>query len=146
MSDRTFVDTNVWIYAVDGADPVKQVRARAVVEPRPGADFVISAQVLAEFYVVSTRKLAIPLPWEAAQAIVDQLARLPVVPIDSGLVTAAIAGCHEWGISLWDALIIRAAEVSGCQRVLSEDLADGSVYGAVRVENPFGAPASGRAE
>ena len=27
MTERTFVDTNVWVYAVDGADPAKQARA-----------------------------------------------------------------------------------------------------------------------
>ena len=38
---------------------------------------------------------------------------------------------------IWDALILRAAETAGCRRVLSEDLADGTTYGSVVVENPF---------
>jgi predicted nucleic acid-binding protein len=137
MTERTFVDTNVWVYAVDKADPAKQARATALLAPAAGSDFVVSTQVLIEFYVVVTRKLANPLAGEAAQAMVDQMARLPVVPTDSQLVLAAIAGSREWGISLWDALIIRAAEVSGCHLVLSEDLANGGIYGSVRVENPF---------
>lgn len=62
---------------------------------------------------------------------------LPVVPLYSGLVAAAIAGSAEWGASYWDAMIIAAAEVGGCSRVLTEDLADGATYGTVRVENPF---------
>ena len=53
------------------------------------------------------------------------------------LVTAAIAGSREWGISPWDALIVRAAEAAGCRRLVTEDLAHGAVYGSVRVENPF---------
>jgi predicted nucleic acid-binding protein len=69
--------------------------------------------------------------------MVDEIARLPVVPTDMQLVIAAIAGSREWGISLWDALIIRAAEAAGCRRLLSEDLAHGAVYGSIRVENPF---------
>jgi len=36
-----------------------------------------------------------------------------------------------------DALIVRAAEAAGCRRLLTEHLADGAVYGSVRVENPF---------
>ena len=84
-----------------------------------------------------TRKLATPIPMETAQAMVDELARLPVVATDAALVTAAIAGSRTWGISLWDALIVRAAEASGCARVLSEDLAAGVRYGSVVVENPF---------
>lgn len=141
MSERSFVDTSVWVYAVDDADPVKQARARAAVEPGPDVDLVISAQVLTEFYVVTTRKLARPLAPAAAAALVEQLAKLPVVPLDVRLVTAAIAGSREWGISPWDALVVRAAEVAGCTRLLTEDLANGTSYGSVRVENPFAAPA-----
>jgi predicted nucleic acid-binding protein len=137
MSERTFVDTNVWVYAVDEADPVKHARALALFAPSPDSDFVVSTQVLIEFYVVVTRKLRTPLSCDAAQAMVDVMARLPVVPADTQLVVAAMAGSREWGISLWDALIIRAAEVSGCARILSEDMSHGAVYGSVRVENPF---------
>jgi predicted nucleic acid-binding protein len=137
MTERTFVDTNVWVYAVDKADPAKHARAIALLQPSADSDFVVSTQVLIEFYVVVTRKLAIPLAGEAAQAMVDEIARLPVVPTDSQLVLAAMAGSREWGISLWDALIIRAAEASGCHLVLSEDIANGGIYGSVRVENPF---------
>ena len=46
--------------------------------------------------------------------------------IDASLVASAVAGSREWQISIWDALIVRAAEVAGCRRVLSEDLADGA--------------------
>jgi predicted nucleic acid-binding protein len=137
MTERTFVDTNVWVYAVDGADPTKRDRALALLGPSAGANLVVSTQVLIEFYVVVTRKLAVPLAADAAQAMVDQMARLPVVPADTQLVTTAMAGSREWRISLWDALIVRAAEVSGCGLILSEDLTHGAVYGSVRVENPF---------
>jgi predicted nucleic acid-binding protein len=137
MTERTFVDTNVWVYAVDEADPAKHARALALLAPSPVSDFVVSTQVLMEFYVVVTRKLRTPLSEDAAQAMVDEMARLPVVPADAQLVVSAISGSREWRISLWDALIVRAAEVSGCGRVLSEDLANGAVYGSVRVENPF---------
>lgn len=137
MSERIFVDTNVWVYAVDGADPVKRARALALLAPSADSNFVVSTQVLIEFYVVVTRKLATPLSAEAAQALVDEMARLPVIPADVQLVTAAMSGSREWRISLWDALIVRAAEVSGCERILSEDLTHGATYGSVRVENPF---------
>jgi predicted nucleic acid-binding protein len=65
------------------------------------------------------------------------MARLPVVPADADLVTTAMSGSREWRISLWDALVVHAAETSGCGRVLREDLTHGAVYGSVRAENPF---------
>lgn len=137
MTDRSFVDTNVWVYTVDANEPQKQARARVILEPDAEKDLVISAQVLGEFFVTVSRKFARSVPEEDARAMVDRMARLPVVPIDATLVTAAIAGSREWQISYWDALIISAAEMSGCRRVLSEDLSDGTTYGSVTVENPF---------
>ena len=137
MTEPIFVDTNVWVYAVDTADPTKRQRALEATAPATGRDLVVSTQVLTEFYAVVTRKLAVPLSAEDAEAMVRQLSALPVVMIDASLVVSAIAASRQWQISIWDALILRAAEVAGCRRVLSEDLADGTKYGSVVVENPF---------
>lgn len=137
MTERLFVDTNVWVYAVDVADPAKQARARSVTAPGQGSDIVVSSQVLSEFYVVTTRKLARPLAEADAAAMVERLRNLPVVPIDADLVSRAIAGSREWRVSFWDALIIRAAESAACSIVLSEDLTEGRTYGAVSVRDPF---------
>jgi predicted nucleic acid-binding protein len=137
MTEPVFVDTNVWVYAVDAADPVKRARALEVVSPAPGRDLVVSTQVLTEFYAVVTRKLAVPVAVDDAEAMTRHLSALPVVAVDVSLVVAAISGSREWGVSIWDALILRAAESAGCRRVLSEDLADGMSYGSVVVENPF---------
>jgi predicted nucleic acid-binding protein len=137
MTDRSFVDTNVWVYALDEDEPTKQAQARSVLDPGAGIDPVISAQVLAEFYVTVTHKLARSLSLADAAMLVKQMSELPVVALDARLVTAAVAGSIEWGISYRDALIIAAAEAGGCSRVLTEDLAEGRTYGAVRVVNPF---------
>lgn len=137
MTERLFIDTNVWVYAVDVADPAKQARAREVTAPGQGSDIVVSTQVLSEFYVVTTRKLARPLAEPEAAAMVERLTDLPVVSVDADLVSRAIAGSRDWQISFWDALIVRAAEVAGCNVVLSEDLADGRAYGAISVRSPF---------
>jgi predicted nucleic acid-binding protein len=57
------------------------------------------------------------------------------VSIDASLVASAIASSREWQVSIWDALILRAAEVAGCRLVLSEDLGDRRSYGSIVVEN-----------
>ena len=137
MTDPVFVDTNVWVYAVDRADPAKRRRALAVTAPASDRELVVSTQVLAEFYSVVTRKLATPLSPDDAEAAVQQLLRLPVVALDAPLVEAALAGSRQWQISIWDALVLRAAEAAGCRRILTEDLQDGASYGSVVVENPF---------
>jgi hypothetical protein len=58
MSDRSFFDTNVLLYADDESAPAKQRRARDLVaEHRRAGTGVISLQVLQEYFVNVTRKL-----------------------------------------------------------------------------------------
>jgi len=137
MSDRAFVDTNIWVYTVDAVDPVRRRRALEVVGPASAYELVLSTQVLAEFYAVVTRKLAVPLAPAAARALATQMASFTVVSVDAPLVLSAMEASVAWGISVWDALIIRAAEIAGCAVLLSEDLADDGSYGSVRVVNPL---------
>lgn len=136
MPARAFVDTNVLVYAVDDADPVKRDRAREVLGDS-AAQLVLSAQVLSEFYVVVTRKLEAPLSEQDAAEAVRDLARLPVVVADAELVMAAVALSRQAQLSFWDAQIVAAASVAGCDRVLTEDLSDGAELSSVRIENPF---------
>lgn len=137
MTDRAFIDTNVWVYAVDTAEPVKRARALEVLTASPEKDYVISVQVLGEFYAAVTGKLKDSVGAPDWRAMVEQMKQLPVVPLDGSLVNDAISGCEKWKISYWDALIVAAAESAGCHVVFSEDLSDGATYGSVRVENPF---------
>lgn len=137
MSDRAFVDTNIWVYTVDAADAARRRLALEVVGPHSDYELVLSTQVLAEFYAVVTRKLPQPLAPAAARAIATQMATFAVVSVDAPLVLSAIEASVAWGISVWDALIVRAAEIAGCGILLSEDLADGAAYGSVRVVNPL---------
>ena len=127
----------MWVYAADDGEPDKQARAREVLSPSAERDLVVSAQVLGEFYVTVRRRFANALPEPDAIALVDRMRRLPVVPIDGDLVSAAIANAAAWQLSYWDALIVAAAEASDCSVLLTEDLGHGRTYGSVRVANPF---------
>lgn len=135
---RAFVDTNVLVYTVDRAEPEKRRIARTLLAER-SAELVLSAQVLSEFYVVTTRRLAERLLPEHAAAAVDRLGALPVVPVDAALVRDAIDLSDDAQISYWDGLIVAAARASACGVVLTEDLATGATIGGVAIENPFAA-------
>ena len=138
---RSFVDTNVLVYAVDKTNPHKTSIAAEVLETR-AVELVVSAQVLSEFYVVTTRRLAEPLGEEAAAAFVNDLERLPVVAIDFDVVRDGIQISREARLSYWDGLIVAAARQAGCDVVLTEDLSHDATIAGVRVENPFLATAS----
>ena len=130
-----FVDTNVLVYAFDGADPDKQAVARSVLK---GSDvLVLSTQVLLEFFVVVTRKLDPPVPADLARAAVTEFSKLQVVSADASLVQRAVEASITHHLSVWDAMIIEAASVAGCATVLTEDLAAGLTIRDVHIVDPF---------
>ncbi|MFY0615641.1 MAG: PIN domain-containing protein [Hyphomicrobiaceae bacterium] len=136
MSVDVFLDTNVLVYAVD-TDPdaeSKRDRARKLIRDDR---FGTSAQVVQEFYVTVTRKLAKPLVPSVAARWVDRLTRMPFVPTDSILLKTAIVRAQAWQISYWDAAVVSAAEALGAKTLFTEDLNDGQLYGTVRAINPF---------
>ncbi len=136
MSARSFIDTNVLVYAFDSSEPTKQQMALRALA-KSGDRSVLSTQVLSEFYVVATRTLADPLTPRIAADVIDQLSRLPVVDTDTALVRSAIDISVRSQISYWDGLIVAAASASGCDRILTEDLSSGATINGVDIVNPF---------
>ncbi|TCJ16429.1 PIN domain-containing protein [Rubrobacter taiwanensis] len=107
---RSFFDTNVLLYMYDDDEPQKKAGAieafeRAVEENR----VVLSTQVLQEFYVNATRKLARPLSQERAAARVRDFLLLPLVRVDGAMILAAIERSRSMSLSFWDALVVEAA-------------------------------------
>lgn len=92
MSDRTFFDTNVLVYLFDTDSPTKQARAREIFAQQASAgQIVLSPQVLQEFYVTVTRKLARPLSAEAALAAVTHLSSFQLDQVDGAMVRRCAA-------------------------------------------------------
>ena len=138
MASKTFFDTNVLVYLFDADSPEKQSRAQdALQKALERGAVVISTQVLQEFFVTVTRKLARPLPAGEAEAALRRLMELAVVQVDPDLILAAAVSSRRDRISFWDALILAAASTAGCEVVLSEDLQNGQSFGRVRVDNPL---------
>lgn len=136
MPAECLLDTNILVYAAAGREKEegKRIVARALIEKW---DFCVSAQVLAEFYVVATRKLDAPLSPDRALEWIEHLESRPVVPIDAALVKIGVEISERYRISYWDGAILAAAEVSSAPLLYSEDLNHGQRYGSVEVRNPF---------
>lgn len=137
-SDRTFVDTNVLIYAHDVDAGVRHEMAREHLRAlwRNGTG-VLSPQVLQEFYVNATRKIAKPLPPPQARRVVDAYAVWCVSGIGPDDIRMAFQIEDEAHLGFWDALIVAVAARSGARRLLTEDLNDGQVIAGVTVTHPF---------
>lgn len=136
MIVEAFIDTNVLIYAVSSAaaESAKKEKALGLIEQ---VDFGLSAQVLQEFYVNVTRKIAKPLAPDAAVALLEQFKSFPMVPTDYPLIIAGVEVSLRFGISYWDGTIVAAAERLGATTLFTEDLSHGQHYGSVQAVNPF---------
>jgi predicted nucleic acid-binding protein len=137
MSAKTFVDSNILIYAHDLDEKNKQPIARQrLIELLKTRSIVLSPQVLQEFYVNVTRKIAKPLIRRAAREIVQDFS-VWCVETSAADMAAAFRIEEEAKISFWDALICASALKSGASVILSEDLNAGQKITGIKIENPF---------
>jgi predicted nucleic acid-binding protein len=140
MKDRVFLDTNIFVYSIDGSSGENQKRSIArkkIKEHIRNGSGVISIQVLQEFYHVATHKIQTPVSPEEAIEYMQYMAILETVHPDFQMVIAAIHLHQTYTLSFWDALILQAATLSGCSLVLSEDLQNGFCIDDLMVRNPF---------
>ena len=137
MSGKTFIDTNVLIYAHDVDAKAKNDVARSILRllwsERTG---VLSMQVRQEFYVNVTRKIASPLPKDLARKVVSTYEPwcTETTPAE---ISAAFRIEDDSRIGFWDALIVSSAVKGGVERILSEDLNPGQQIAGILIENPF---------
>ncbi|HUO14428.1 MAG TPA: PIN domain-containing protein [Verrucomicrobiae bacterium] len=137
MSSKTFLDTNVLVYALDEADPRKQRIASGLAAKAVAGESAISVQVLAEFAATLLQKYPSKFSGDQVLGILDSLKPVVLIKPDAEMVRRAVEAHATYGVHFYDGMIIAAAERGGCARILSEDLAAGQIYFGVAVENPF---------
>jgi predicted nucleic acid-binding protein len=135
-AQRFSVDTNILIYSIDMDAGTRHEQARAVMDALPDADCVLTLQALAEFFHAVTRKDKMPAA-EAAGMVRDWMELFPVAVADGRTLNGAIRLKEAEGFAFWDAMLVEAVRASGVTRLLSEDMQDGRMVGALRIENPF---------
>lgn len=132
-----FVDTNVFLYALDDSEPEKQPVADAWIrrlwERRSGR---VSVQVLQEFYVNVTR-LDPGLDPAEARIEIGALDAWHPIGNDASLLRSAWKIEDRFGFSFWDSLVVAAAQRAACDVLLTEDLQDGRVLDGLTVVDPF---------
>jgi len=138
---REFVDANILVYAFDSSAGSKHVTARRLLERLWETGIgCVSVQVLQEFFVTVTRKVAEPLSLDEAADRIRELTMWKVFTPTADDVLGAIEIQKHAKIAFWDAMIVRAAEESGCDVLWTEDLNDGQLLRGVRVRDPFVKP------
>ena len=138
MSAKTFIDTNVLIYAHDKDAGAKHQIAKTVLRDlwseRTG---LLSVQVLQEFYVNVTRKISAPLSSKDLARLVVSSYAIWCTETTPAEIASAFRIEDESRIGFWDALIVSSASKNGATRILSEDLNAGQRIAGIVIENPF---------
>jgi predicted nucleic acid-binding protein len=132
MSVKPFLDTNIIVYAFSTNDP-RSGKAEALI----GGGGVISVQVLNEFVHVLRRKQGRDWP-----EIVDALDVLRILldaptPVTGELHEAAIKIARRQNFSVYESLIVAAAQRAGCSTLYSEDFQHGQRIDELTIRNPF---------
>jgi predicted nucleic acid-binding protein len=131
-ANKAFIDTNILLYMLS-EDVEKADQAEAIVQDGG----LISVQVLNEMANVARRKLA--MPWGEINEILGLVRRL--CSVESLTVETHDMGrrvAERYQLSIYDAMIVAAALLAGCETLYSEDLHDGLlVDNQLRIRNPF---------
>ncbi len=135
---KEFLDSNILIYSADIDSPIKHATAKSLIyslwESGQGC---ISLQVLQEFYVNVTGKIAKPISANNASKFIADLARWHVHSPTTSSLLNAIERQQRLQLSFWDAMIVTSAVEMGCSVLWSEDLNHGQSFDGVLVKNPF---------
>ena len=127
-----FFDTNVILYLLSG-DDARADRA----EKELSAGGVVSVQVLNEFASVASRKLKMSIA-EIREVLATIRAVCTIVPISEETHDVGLQVAERYGLSVYDAMIVAAALLAGCETLVSEDMQDGQILeGRLQVRNPF---------
>ncbi len=136
MAIRTFIDTNILVYADASDEPAKQRAALAGLKQLyESGTGVLSTQVLQEYCNVAIRKLKLPAQHIAAQ--LDLYEQFEVLQVTPSIIRSALDLRQTHNIGFYDAVIVASAQVAGCGILLSDDMNAGENVGGVQVVNPF---------
>ena len=126
-----FFDTNVLLYLLSAED-ARADRAEALL----AGGGHISVQVLNEVAAVATRKLR--MPWaEVREVLATVRAVCQTHPLTLDTHDRALSIGERYQLSFYDASIIAAALIAGCDVLYSEDLQHGQLIEQLEIRNPF---------
>jgi predicted nucleic acid-binding protein len=139
MSDKFFLDTNIFVYSFDQGSAAKARRAAKLIrEALTTLKGVISYQVVQEFFNVALRRFSQPMQAADAEQYLSTVFR-PLLAVHSSqaLYAEALHLHAQSGLSWYDSLIVSSAIQARCDLLYTEDLQHGQRFGTLQVRNPF---------
>ncbi|MBP7485010.1 MAG: PIN domain-containing protein [Aquabacterium sp.] len=136
MAGRSFIDTNVLVYAEASDEPHKQRQALALLKSLYDANLgVLSTQVLQEYCNVALKKLKLPAQHVRAQ--LDLYEQFEVVQVTPQIIRAGLDLHQTRNVAFFDAIVLASAHAAGCNMIWTEDMNAGEVVNGVCISNPF---------
>ena len=136
MAGRSFIDSNVLVYAEASDEPLKQQAALALLKRLyENNEGVLSTQVLQEYCNVALKKLRLSVPHIRAQ--LDLYEQFEVVQVTPAIIRAGLDLQQIRSVSFFDSIVLASAHAAGCNVIWSEDMNTGEVINGVRIANPF---------
>jgi predicted nucleic acid-binding protein len=141
MSDKIFIDTNIFVYAFLDTDDkpgnIKHQKSvnllkKIIAETIP----IISTQVLTEYYSALVKnKIKDDIIQRSAKELTNCV---DIVPLTKDTVIESYAIKNKYGFSHWDSLIVAAALNSHCTVLYTEDMQhDQLIENQLRILNPL---------
>jgi predicted nucleic acid-binding protein len=139
MSDRYFLDTNVFVYSFDATSSRKRKRALELIgDAIVARNGIVSYQVVQEFFNVALKKFTEPMKVSEAEQYLAAVFR-PLLALHSSpaLYVEALRLSGRYNLQWYDSLIVAAAREGKCSVLFSEDLQNGMRIDGLSVQNPF---------
>ncbi len=140
MSAELFIDTDVFVYAVDVSDLSKSDIADGILtKALATGNGCTSFQVAQEFLNVTLKNARVPLTIDEARRVPD-IVILPLVTVwpSATLYRRALDVKARWQFGFYHSLIVSAALDAGCTTLLTEDLQHRERLDGLTISNPFG--------
>ena len=132
MHDKTFIDSNIFLYAFCNKDVEKQETAKGIVL----AGGMISTQVINEVSVNMLRKLQLSED-DIISFIKSCFNRYTVTKLSNEIFKVASSIRKKCALSYYDSIIVAAAVENNCVTLYSEDMQHGQTIGQLKIINPF---------
>jgi predicted nucleic acid-binding protein len=128
---KAFFDSNICLYEFS-EDAAKASVSEAVM----CGGGVISVQVLDEFANAGRRELG--MSWTVIREILGEYrANLTVVDVTLATHERGLALAERYQLSVYDGMIVAAAQLAGCTVLYSEDIHEGLVVEGLTIRNPY---------
>lgn len=136
------IDTNILIYYYDITDQQKHTIAKHLIDAcwKKEKNYALTAQTLAEFFVITTRKIENKLSVEQAESIIEDIvsfSQWKIFSYDHSTILKAVSLYKKNKRHFWDALIAATMIQNTISTIYTENITDFEQIELIKPINPF---------